>query len=79
MNKFPNYFTIKDGRLFNTNTKRFEGCPGDEVELPVYFDGERRIERATLSDFTNYQIIPTKEYGIVMIDVNEIDELKFIK
>ena len=78
MKKFNPWITIKDGRLYNKNSERFEGCPGDRVKVPVYNMGKMEIKEATLWNFTDHQIIPTKEFGILVIPANDMKYVEFI-
>lgn len=53
----PGYMQEIGGKLYNNNTKRFEGVEGDIV-IVTEFGKEKR---GRLKDYTDFQIIPIEE------------------
>jgi hypothetical protein len=54
----PDYFEVIGNRLYNNNTKKFEGVEGDIVTVT---EGGTSI-RGHVKGYTEYQIVPTYEW-----------------
>lgn len=59
----PDYMTVKNGMLYNTNTRKYEGVDGDGFILTV--NGET-IE-GTVNGYTDYQVIRPKGDNNTMV------------
>jgi hypothetical protein len=62
-------WSVKDGKLFNKNTRRFEGVDGDKVTF-IKENGNKY--EGTVSWYTCYQVIPTKETGVEILSPKEV-------
>lgn len=61
-------WTIRDGKLFNENTNRFEGVNGDVIT----FTKENGDEyEGTVIGYTCYQFVCTKESGNMVLSAKE--------
>ena len=54
----PDYFKVIENKLYNSNTKRYEGVDGDIVTVTQYGVSER----GHVKGYTEYQIVPTYEW-----------------
>lgn len=59
----PDYMEVRDGKLWNNNTKRYEGVDGDKAKITGY--GRERV--VTVKQYTEYQIIPNYESNTIII------------
>ena len=61
-------WSVKDGKLFNENTNRFEGVNGDVITFTKE-NGEKY--EGTVIGYTCYQFVCTKESGNMVLSVKE--------
>lgn len=61
-------WSVRDGKLFNENTKRFEGVNGDVITF-IKENGEKY--EGTVIGYTCYQIVCTKESGNMVLSAKE--------
>lgn len=61
-------WSIRDGKLFNENTNRFEGVNGDVITFTKE-NGEKY--EGTLIGYTCYQFVCTKESGNMVLSAKE--------
>lgn len=61
-------WSVKDGKLFNENTNRFEGVNGDVITFTKE-NGEKY--EGTLIGYTCYQFVCTKESGNMVLSAKE--------
>ena len=54
----PDYFEVIGNKLYNNNTKKYEGVDGDIVTVTEF----GRSTRGHVKGYTEYQIIPTYEW-----------------
>ena len=59
----PDYMEVRDGKLWNNNTERFEGVDGDTAKIAGY----GRVRTVTVKQYTDYQIIPNYESNTIII------------
>ena len=58
--------TVKDGRLYNTLTKNYEGVDGDAVTFDISINGNGRVIMGTVQGYTcgeHIIIRPCQEYN----------------
>lgn len=60
--------SVRDGKLFNENTNRFEGVNGDVITFTKE-NGEKY--EGTVVGYTCYQIVCTKESGNMVLSAKE--------
>ncbi len=61
-------WSVRDGKLFNENTHRFEGVNGDMITFTKE-NGEKY--EGTVIGYTCYQIVCTKESGNMVLSAKE--------
>ena len=61
-------WSVRDGKLFNENTHRFEGVKGDVITFTKE-NGEKY--EGTVIGYTCYQIVCTKESGNMVLSAKE--------
>ena len=61
-------WSVRDGKLFNENTNRFEGVNGDVITFTKE-NGEKY--EGTVIGYTCYQFVCTKESGNMVLSVKE--------
>ena len=61
-------WSVRDGKLFNENTHRFEGVNGDVITFTKE-NGEKY--EGTVIGYTCYQIVCTKESGNMVLSAKE--------
>lgn len=61
-------WSVRDGKLFNENTNRFEGVNGDVI-IFTKENGEKY--EGTVVGYTCYQIVCTKESGNMVLSAKE--------
>lgn len=61
-------WSIRDGKLFNENTHRFEGVNGDAITFTKE-NGEKY--KGTVVGYTCYQFVCTKESGNMVLSAKE--------
>lgn len=61
-------WSVKDGKLFNENTNRFEGVNGDAITFTKE-NGEKY--EGTVIGYTCYQFVCTKESGNMVLSAKE--------
>ena len=61
-------YSVRDGKLFNENTNRFEGVNGDVITFTKE-NGEKY--EGTVIGYTCYQFVCTKESGNMVLSVKE--------
>ena len=61
-------WSVRDGKLFNENTNRYEGVNGDVITFTKE-NGEKY--EGTVIGFTCYQIVCTKESGNMVLSAKE--------
>lgn len=61
-------WTVRDGRLFNENTHRFEGVNGDVITFTKE-NGEKY--EGTVIGYTCYQCVCTEESGTMILSTKE--------
>ena len=66
--EIPVYMEVRDGKLYNNNTKQFEGADGDIAVVTEY--GEEK--RYTVKQYTDYQIIPNYEGRTRVLSAQEL-------
>lgn len=66
-------WTIRDGKLFNENTNRFEGVNGDAITFTKE-NGEEY--EGTVIGYTCYQFVCTKESGNMVLSAKEALSVK---
>ena len=66
-------WSVKDGKLFNENTNRFEGVNGDAITFTKE-NGEKY--EGTVVGYTCYQFVCTKESGNMVLSVKEALSVK---
>lgn len=64
----PVYMEVRDGKLYNNNTKRFEGVDGDIAVVTEY----GKEKRYTVKQYTDYQIIPNYEGNTKILSAQEL-------
>ena len=64
----PVYMEVRDGKLYNNNTKQFEGADGDIAVVTEY--GEEK--RYTVKQYTDYQILPNYEGKTKILSAQEL-------
>lgn len=62
-------WSVKDGKLFNENTNRFEGVNGDVITFTKE-NGEKY--EGTVVGYTCYQFVCTKESGNMVLSAKEV-------
>ena len=62
-------WSVKDGKLFNENTNRFEGVNGDVITFTKE-NGEEY--EGTVIGYTCYQFVCTKESGNMVLSAKEV-------
>ncbi len=62
-------WSVKDGKLFNENTNRFEGVNGDVITFTKE-NGEKY--EGTVVGYTFYQFVCTKESGNMVLSAKEV-------
>lgn len=62
-------WSIRDGKLFNENTNRFEGVNGDVITFTKE-NGEKY--EGTVVGYTCYQFVCTKESGNMVLSAKEV-------
>lgn len=60
-------WSVRDGKLFNENTHRFEGVEGDKI---TFTENGEKCEN-TVRGYTSYQVIFTHERGVTILSANE--------
>lgn len=61
-------WSVRDGKLFNENTHRFEGVEGDVITFTK--ENGKKYE-GTVIGYTCYQLVCTKENGCMILSVKE--------
>ena len=64
----PVYMEVRDGKLYNNNTKQFEGVDGDVAV--VIENGEEK--RYTVKQYTDYQVLPNYEGKTRILSAQEL-------
>ena len=64
----PVYMEVRDGKLYNNNTKQFEGVDGDIAVVTEY--GEEK--RYTVKQYTDYQVLPNYEGKTRILSAQEL-------
>ena len=64
----PDYMEVRDGKLWNNNTKRFEGVDGDTAKMTGY----GRVRTVTVKHYTDYQIIPNYESNTIIVSAVDL-------
>ena len=66
----PDYFEVIGNRLYNNNTKKFEGVEGDIVTIT-----ERGTSiRGHVKGYTEYQIVPTYEWPTIVVSAQGLHD-----
>lgn len=60
-------WSVRDDKLFNENTHRFEGVEGDKI---TFTENGEKYEN-TVRGYTCYQVIFTHERGVTILSANE--------
>lgn len=60
-------WSVRDGKLFNENTHRFEGVEGDKI---TFTENGKKCEN-TVNGYTCYQVIFTHERGVTILSEND--------
>lgn len=60
-------WSVRDGKLFNENTHRFEGVEGDKI---TFTENGKKYEN-TVRGYTCYQVIFTHERGVTILSAND--------
>jgi hypothetical protein len=75
----PDYMEVRDNMLYNKNTKKYEAVEGDVITITDTYEKygdfvERDIyeRQGTVKGYTNYQIIPTKEWPTIVLSANRL-------
>lgn len=68
-------WSIRDGKLFNENTNRFEGVNGDAITFTKE-NGEKY--EGTVVGYTCYQFVCTKESGNMVLSAKEALSVKIV-
>lgn len=66
--EIPVYMEVRDGKLWNNNTKRFEGVDGDTAKITGY----GRVRTVTVKQYTDYQIIPNYESNTIIVSAVDL-------
>ena len=66
----PVYMEVRDGKLYNNNTKWFEGVDGDIAVVTEY----GKEKRYTVKQYTDYQIIPNYEGNTKILSAQELHD-----
>ncbi len=66
----PVYMEVRDGKLYNNNTKQFEGVDGDIAVVTEY--GEEK--RYTVKQYTDYQVLPNYEGKTKILSAQELHD-----
>ena len=61
-------WSVRDGKLFNKNTNRFEGVNGDVI---TFTKGNGEKYEGTVIGYTCYQFVCTKESGNMVLSAKE--------
>ena len=63
-------FKVRNHRLYNRNTRKFEGADGDIVTVTQY--GE--VIRGHVKGYTEYQIVPTYEWPTMVVSAQGLND-----
>lgn len=61
-------WSVRDGKLFNNNTHRFEGVEGDVI---TFTKENGKKYKGTVIGYTCYQLVCTKENGCMILSAKE--------
>lgn len=78
----PNTLIVKDKKLYNTETKEYEGVEGDIVALVEEVDGKlKRVVRGSVDGFTHgsYAKIRGVDTPYKNVKAKEIDHVSTVK
>ena len=70
----PVYMEVRDGKLYNNNTKQFEGVDGDIAVVTEY--GEEK--RYTVKQYTDQQVLPNYEGNTKILSAQELRDRRTI-
>lgn len=66
----PDYFKVVGNKLYNNNTKKYEGVDGDIVTVK---QGDM-VQRGHIKGYTEYQIVPTYEWPTMVVSAQGIHD-----
>ena len=66
----PDYFEVIGNKLYNNNTKKYEGVDGDIVTVTQ----RGTSTRGHVNGYTEYQIVPTYEWPTMIVSAQGLHD-----